>query len=414
MTVFSEELVEQIRRHFPALQREVNGRTPAFFDAPGGTQVPRVVIDAIAEYLALHNANTGGAFPASIETDAMIWRARERMAAFLNARSPREIVFGANMTTLTFALSRALGAEWGAGDEVVVTTLDHQANIAPWVRVAEERGMTVRTVPFDPESVTLDFDVLRGSIGPRTRLVAVGYASNAVGTITDVRQIARLAREVGALCFVDAVHFAPHRLLDVQEMGCDWVACSVYKFFGPHVGVLWGRQEHLERFRPFKVPPALDTAPERWETGTLNHEGIAGTAAAVEWIASLAPHAAAEGERPAIESAMRLIERQEMALFSRLLDGLQEIPGVRIYGPPAGTARTPTVGFTLRGFTPREVAARLSEEGISVWEGDFYASTVVQGLGLAERGGLLRAGLAPYVTTEDVDRLLEALRALTR
>ncbi|MGI9180330.1 MAG: cysteine desulfurase-like protein [Longimicrobiaceae bacterium] len=414
MTVFSEELVEQIRRHFPALQREVNGRTPAFFDAPGGTQVPRVVIDAIAEYLALHNANTGGAFPASIETDAMIWRARERMAAFLNAPSPREIVFGANMTTLTFALSRALGAEWGAGDEVVVTTLDHQANIAPWVRVAEERGMTVRTVPFDPESVTLDFDVLRGSIGPRTRLVAVGYASNAVGTITDVRQIARLAREVGALCFVDAVHFAPHRLLDVQEMGCDWVACSVYKFFGPHVGVLWGRQEHLERFRPFKVPPALDTAPERWETGTLNHEGIAGTAAAVEWIASLAPHAAAEGERPAIESAMRLIERQEMALFSRLLDGLQEIPGVRIYGPPAGTARTPTVGFNLRGYTPREVAARLSEEGISVWEGDFYASTVVQGLGLAERGGLLRAGLAPYVTTEDVDRLLEALRALTR
>lgn len=414
MTVFSEELVEQIRRHFPALQREVNGRTPAFFDAPGGTQVPRVVIDAIAEYLALHNANTGGAFPASIETDAMIWRARERMAAFLNAPSPREIVFGANMTTLTFALSRALGAEWGTGDEVVVTTLDHQANIAPWVRVAEERGMTVRTVPFDPESVTLDFDVLRASLGPRTRLVAVGYASNAVGTITDVRQIARLAREVGALCFVDAVHFAPHRLLDVQEMGCDWVACSVYKFFGPHVGVLWGRQEHLERFRPFKVPPALDTAPERWETGTLNHEGIAGTAAAVEWIASLAPHAAAEGERPAIESAMRLIERQEMALFSRLLMGMEEIPGVRIYGPPAGTARTPTVGFTLRGFTPREVAARLSEEGISVWEGDFYASTVVQGLGLAERGGLLRAGLAPYVTTEDVDRLLEALRALTR
>lgn len=404
-------LAERIRPDFPALQREASGLPPAFFDAPGGTQVPRAVIDAVAEYLAQHNANTGGAFRTSVDTDAMIWATRERLADLLDARSPREIVFGANMTTLTFAFSRALGAEWGAGDEVVVTRLDHQANVAPWLRVAEERGMEVRTVPVLRATLTLDMEVLEASLGPRTRLVAVGGASNAVGTISDVRRIARLAHQAGALCFVDAVHLAPHRPISVQEIGCDFLACSAYKFFGPHVGVLWGRQEHLEHYRPIKVPPSPESAPERWETGTLNHEGIAGTAAALDWLAELAPRTAGD-RRAALHAAMQAIQEYEMTLLPRLLHGLEEIPGVRIHGPPAGAPRTPTIAFTLRGSTPREVAVQLAERGVSVWEGDFYASTVIEDLGLAGSGGVVRAGLAPYVTTEDVDRLLDGVRAL--
>jgi cysteine desulfurase family protein (TIGR01976 family) len=404
---------QEIREQFPALGRMVGGRPVAFFDGPAGSQVPRMVIDAVSGYLSYHNANTHGTFATSRETDETIERARLRIAAFLGARSPGEVVFGANMTTLTFALSRALRLDWSPGDEVIVTELDHQANVAPWRRAAEDAGALVRTVGFDPRSCTLDMAQLEGFIGPRTRLVAVGYSSNAVGTVNDVRRVANLAREAGALSFVDAVHFAPHGVIDVEEIGCDFLACSAYKFFGPHLGILWGRRELLESGRPYKVPPASDAAPDRWETGTLSHEGIAGAAAAVEWIASLAADQTAAW-RERIVAGMETIEAMERPLLDRLVNGLGAIPGVRLYGPPAGVARAPTVALTVAGRSPLDVAGRLGEEGIFVWAGDFYATTVIDRLGLRESGGVVRIGLAPYNTAEEVDRLLDALARVAR
>jgi len=295
----------------------------------------------------------------------------------------------------------------------VVTDLDHQANVAPWRLAAAEAGATIRVVPFDPESCTLDMEALEAAIGPRTRLVAVGYASNAVGTVNDVKRAARLAREAGALSFVDAVHFAPHGVIDVRDLGCELLACSAYKFFGPHLGILWGRRELLESLTPAKLPPAPDTVPERWEWGTLSHEGIAGTAAAVEWIASLAPLSARDGWRARVVAGMRAIEALDAPLFRRLLDGVRSIPGARVYGPPDGHPRTPTLAFTLAGRTPLEVARHLAAEGIFVWEGDFYASTVVDLLGLRQSGGVVRVGLAPYNTIEEIDRLIEECEVLS-
>lgn len=407
----SDQFAARVRADFPVFERRIGGRSIAFFDGPGGSQVPRQVGDAVRDYLLMHNANTHGAFATSAETDAAITRARENVAAFLNAPSPREVVFGANMTTLTFHLSRSLGREWGPGDEIVVTELDHQANVAPWRRLAEDRGMTVRVVPFSRETFTLDLDALESMLFSRTRLVAVGAASNAIGTVNDVARVAELAKAAGALSFVDAVHLAPHRLPDVQAVGCDFLACSAYKFFGPHVGILWGRGEHLDRLTPYKVPPASNVSPERWETGTLNHEGIAGTAAAVEWLASL-------GEEPAIHlrealwGGYRAIEQHETAVFARLHAGLTGIPGVRVFGPPADGCRTPTAGFTIDGVTPDGAAQRLGEEGVFVWNGDFYATTVCDALGLSDCGGLIRAGVAPYTTDDDVDRLVDGVRRL--
>ena len=409
----SDQFAARVRADFPVFERQIGGRSIAFFDGPGGSQVPRQVGDAVRDYLLLHNANTHGQFATSQETDAVITRARESMAAFLNAPSPREVAFGANMTTLAFHLSRSLGRDWGPGDEVVVSQLDHQANVAPWVRMAEDRGMTVHLVPFSPETYTLDLDALERTLSPRTRLVAVGAASNAIGTVNDVARVAALARRAGALSFVDAVHYAPHRLPDVQAFGCDFLACSAYKFFGPHVGILWGRAEHLERLTPYKVPPAGDAAPERWETGTLNHEGIAGTAAAVEWIASLGEEPATH-LREALWGGYQAIERHETRLFARLYEGLTAIPGVRVFGPPAGKERTPTAGFTVEGVTPEEAARRLGAEGVFVWNGDFYATTVCDVLGLSDCGGLIRAGVAPYTTDDDVERLVDGVRRLAR
>jgi cysteine desulfurase family protein (TIGR01976 family) len=408
----SDQFASRVRADFPVFERRVGGSTIAFFDGPGGSQVPRQVGDAVRDYLLMHNANTHGAFATSEETDATITRARERMAAFLNAPSPREIAFGANMTTLTFHLSRSLGREWGPGDEVIVSQLDHQANVAPWVRMAEDRGMTVHVVPFSAETFTLDLDALERALSPRTRLVAVGAASNAIGTVNPVQQVAALAHQAGALCFVDAVHYAPHRLPDVQAFGCDFLACSAYKFFGPHVGILWGRAEHLERLTPYKVPPASNVAPERWETGTLNHEGIAGTAAAVEWIASLDPEGPADDLRASLERAYRAMDHHETRLFALLHQGLSEIAGVRVYGPPAGGMRTPTAGFTIPGVSPDEAARRLGAEGVFVWNGDFYATTVCDVLGLSDCGGLIRAGIAPYTSEDDVQRLVAGVRRL--
>jgi cysteine desulfurase family protein (TIGR01976 family) len=398
----------RVRADFPALALRIAERPIAFFDGPGGSQVPAAVADEVRRYLLYSNANTHGRFRTSQETDHLVASARERMAALLNGR-PDEIVFGANMTTLTFHLARSLGALWGPGDEVVVTRLDHQANVAPWRRMAEDRGMTVREVPFHADGCTLDYEALEGMLSARTRLVAVGAASNAVGTVNDVARVARAARAAGVLVFVDAVHYAPHRLPDAAAWGADFVACSAYKFFGPHVGVLWGRAEHLERLTPYKVPPASDTAPERWETGTLNHEGIVGAGTAVEWIAGLAPEAGG-GLRERLAAAYAAIEAHEMGLYRRLHAGLAEIPGVRIHGPPADGARTPTAGFTVEGRTPAEVAEALGTAGVFVWNGDFYATSVCEALGLSD--GLVRAGVAPYTAPADVERLLDGVRRL--
>ncbi len=408
----SDQFEARVRADFPVFERRIGGRSIAFFDGPGGSQVPRQVGDAVRDYLLMHNANTHGFFATSEETDAVITRAREAVAAFLNAPSPREVAFGANMTTLTFHLSRALGREWGPGDELIVTQLDHQANVAPWVRMAEDRGMTVHRVPFCPERFTLDLDALERVLSPQTRLVAVGAASNAIGTVNDVAHVARLARQAGALSFVDAVHSAPHRLPDVQATGCDFLACSAYKFFGPHLGILWGRAEHLERLTPYKVPPASNASPERWETGTLNHEGIAGTAAAVEWLASLSDDGPGTGLRARLEDAYAAVHAHETALFAQLHAELSAIPGVRIYGPAADGPRTPTAGFTIDGVAPDQAARRLGAEGVFVWNGDFYATTVCDVLGLSGSGGLIRAGVAPYTTRDDVDRLVDGVRRL--
>lgn len=408
----SDQFAARVRADFPVFERRMGGQSFAFFDGPGGSQVPRQVGDAVRDYLLMHNANSHGYFATSEETDAVITRGRENMAAFLNAPSPREIAFGANMTTLAFHLSRSLGREWGPGDEVIVSELDHQANVAPWRRMAEDRGMTVRVVPFSPDTFTLDLDALERALSPRTRLVAVGAASNAIGTVNDVAAVASLARGAGALSFVDAVHYAPHRLPDVQAIGCDFLACSAYKFFGPHMGILWGRAEHLERLTPYKVPPASNASPERWETGTLNHEGIAGTAAAVEWIASLDADGPGTGLRASLAAAYGAIERHETELFARLHAGLGEVRGVRVYGPAADGRRTPTAGFTLEGVSPDQAARRLGAQGVFVWNGDFYATTVCDVLGLSDCGGLIRAGVAPYTTADDVDRLVAGVRAL--
>jgi cysteine desulfurase family protein (TIGR01976 family) len=406
--------LERIRADFPALQRRIDGRVPAYLDGPGGTQVPRQVIDVVADYLAHHNANTGGAFATSRESDAMLAAAREAMADLLNASSPNEVVFGANMTSLTYAVSRALGREWGAGDELVVTELDHQANIAPWRQLAEDRGMVVRTLPLDPDTRTLELDRLEELLSPRTRLLAIGAASNALGTVTDVQRAAALARAAGALSYVDAVHFAPHFAVDVRAWDCDFVACSAYKFFGPHVGALWGRATLLEEVRPYKVPPSPDEIPYRWETGTLNHEGIAGAAAAVDWIATLGTDpSSGHSRRERLARAWERIGAHEAALLRMLLDGLAEVSGVRVFGPPPGWPRTPTVAFTLGGAAPGEIAERLAREGIFVWSGHFYAPNVVERLGLGTSGGVMRVGISAYTGPDEIERLLAGIRRIT-
>ncbi len=374
--------------------------------------MPRQVAQAVADYLTLHNANTHGRFPTSEETDAILSAARQAAADFVNGGAD-EIVFGNNMTTVTFHLSRSLGRLWGPGDEVIVTELDHQANVAPWKRMAADHGMTVRVAPFDRDTLQLDYAALDALVNGRTRLVAVGAASNALGTVNDVRRVTDAARAVGALSFVDAVHYAPHFLPDVRKMGCDFLACSSYKFFGPHAGILWGRRELLERLEPYKVPPASDDAPERWETGTQNHEGIAGILACIDWIAAIAGEAG-DGRRDALRRSYDAVHAHESALFERLEDGLRAIPGVRFHGVARGQPRTPTCAFTVDGSTPDEVARRLGEEGVFVWNGDFYATTVCDALGLSGSGGLIRAGVAPYSTEDDVRRLIDGVARIAR
>jgi cysteine desulfurase family protein (TIGR01976 family) len=415
-----------LRQQFPALQQtDVHGRPYVYFDGPGGTQVPQAVIDAMADYLAHANANTHGAYLTSQRTDQAIVEARQAMADFLNAPSPDEIVFGPNMTTLTFNLSRAIGRELRPGDEIVVTRLDHDANIAPWVAL-EERGVVVRHADFNPADCTLDVEGLAGLISERTRLVAVGYASNAVGSINDVRRIGELAHAVGAWMYVDAVHYAPHGPIDVQAIDCDWLVCSAYKFFGPHMGVLYGRYDLLDHLRAYKVRPAEDHPPDKFETGTKNHEGMAGTAAAVNYLADLGAEFGApfvrdfpglSGRRLHLKTAMAAIRAYERPLAERLVRGLGAIPGVTVYGitdPARFDQRAPTVAFRLGGYTPRQVAERLGEEGIFVWDGNYYALAVTERLGVEESGGMVRVGIAHYNTPEEVERLLGVVSGLAR
>jgi cysteine desulfurase family protein (TIGR01976 family) len=399
-----------IREQFPALARCHNGRPVAYFDGPGGTQVPLAVGQAMTDYLYHHNANTDWAYPSSEETDAMIHAAREAVADLLNA-SPSEVVFGANMTTLTFHVARSLGRGWKAGDEVIVTDLDHQGNVAPWRAIERERGITIRVVPFDPATGELDLAEFGRLLSPRTRLVAIGAASNALGTVNDVAAIARLARSAGALVFVDAVHYAPHAVIDVKAWDCDFLACSAYKFYGPHVGVLYGRRALLQDLDVPRLEPASNEAPERLETGTLNHEGIVGTRAAIDFLASLAQTGATR--RPRLVDAMTRLDREGQTLVARLWNGLAQLPCVRLFGPPPGRPRTATLSFAYRHMLPRTVAERLAESAIFASSGDFYASTVIARVGHAPEG-LVRAGCACYTTAEEVDRFIAAVAGLSR
>ena len=398
---------EEIRKHFPALERRVGENVVAYFDGPGGTQVPRAVVDAMSDYLLHHNANTHWAYPSSAETDAIIARARQAVADFLNA-SESEIAFGANMTTLTFHLARALGRSYGPGDEILLTELDHHANIAPWRALEKERGVTIRVVKMIPQTGQLDWDDFGRRLNGRTKLVALGAASNALGTINNIRRAANLAHEMGARIFVDAVHYAPHALVDVREFGCDFLSCSAYKFYGPHLGLLYGKEELLAALDFPKLIPSPDTAPERAETGTQNHEGIAGTAAAIDFLASLAP---GESRRASLTTAFAELHERGRALLTRMWEDLSAISGVQVYGPAPDAPRTPTVAFTVKGVPSLDVARRLAARGVFASNGDFYATTVVERLGQA-RDGLVRAGCACYTTNDEVERLIEGVHTI--
>jgi cysteine desulfurase family protein (TIGR01976 family) len=398
-----------IRSQFPALSRVHNGNPVAYFDGPGGTQVPRRVTDAMTDYLLHHNANTHWSYPTSAETDLAILDARSAVADFINA-TPAEVAFGNNMTTITFHLARALGRNWGIGDEVVVTELDHHANIAPWQALARERGITIRTVPFSIETGQLDWGALQRAITKRTKLVAIGAASNALGTITDVTAAAKLAHAVGALIFVDAVHYAAHSLIDVRLADCDFLACSAYKFYGPHAGFLFGKLPLLSNLDVPKLDPAPDDAPERLETGTQNHEGIVGTGAAVDFFASIG---SGDTRRQRIVTAMGALHAMSDSLVRRLWNGLGNINGVRRFGPSPDEPRTPTVSFVVDAVSSEAVAVALAARGLFLSHGDFYAATVIERLGHAT-DGVVRAGCACYTTAEEVDRLLEGVEAVAR
>jgi cysteine desulfurase family protein (TIGR01976 family) len=393
-----------IREQFPALERLHNNHPVAYFDGPGGTQIPRPVVEAMSDYLYHHNANTHWAYPTSEETDAAIESARQACADFLNA-SPREIAFGANMTTLTFHLARALGATFSRGDQIIVTELDHHANVAPWQHLVNERGLEVRTVKMFAETGQLDWENFEQAVTKRTKLIAIGAASNALGTINDMDRAIRMARAVGALVFVDAVHYVPHALVDVRALDCDFLAMSAYKFYGPHIGVLFGKLALLESIDFPKLIPAPDIAPEKLETGTQNQEGMVGTGAAIDFIASLAKQ---ESRRSGLTMSYGELHARSSELTRQLWQGLSSIKAVRLYGPSLDMPRTPTVSFTVDGVKSTDVARRLAERGLFLSHGDFYAATVTERLKLGEEG-LVRAGCVCYTTREEIERLIEAV-----
>ena len=430
-----------VRAQFPALSLNVGGHPASFLDGPGGTQVPQRVIAAISEYLRTSDANTCGAYATSRRTDQMIAEARLAMAHFLDC-DPEEIVFGPNMTSLTYAISRSIGRGLGAGDEIVLTLLDHDANFSPW-KALEERGVTVQVVDICQEDCTLDMVDLARKISSSTKVVAIGYASNAVGTINDVKTIVRMAHEAGALAFIDAVHYAPHGPIDVHELDCEFLVCSTYKFFGPHVGVLYGKREHLARFEPYKLRANTNVVPQRWEWGTLNHECLAGIVACVDYLTELGRRSSADAatngnasrnghvgtgaltraaehgseipRRETIISAYSAIRAHERSLMRRMLSGLAEIPGLCLYGisdPARIDRRCPTFAVRITGHTPLELATKLGERGIFTWDGNYYALNLTERLGVEQDGGFLRIGFVHYNMEEEVDRLLEALKEI--
>ena len=404
--------VELIRSQFPALASGA-----VFFDNPGGTQVARQVVERMTNYLVGSNANHGGAFKTSIESDAVLEAAHAGMADLLNAASPHEIIFGQNMTTLTFTLSRALARRLGPGDEIVVTRLDHDANISPWLLAAEDRGAVVRWVDIRTEDCTLDMADFEAQITDRTKIVACGYASNAVGTINDVQSVVQMAHAAGALCFVDAVQYAPHGPIDVQALDCDFLACSAYKFFGPHAGIVYGKYALLDGLRAYKVRPAEDKPPSKFETGTQNHEGQAGTLGALEYFEWLAAQVGQAGgtRRERLVAAMTALADYERGLGGYLIEGLQSVPGVKVWGITDQARlerRVPTVSFTLAGWHPRRVAEALAAEGIYVWDGNYYALAIMDRLDLQRQGGMVRVGLAHYNTRAEVDRLVAVVAGL--
>jgi cysteine desulfurase family protein (TIGR01976 family) len=412
--------IHEIRSRFPALRRTHGANPVAYFDGPGGTQVPGEVPVAMADYLFNRNANAHWAFPTSAETERVRHQAREAMADLLGARA-EEIVFGPNMTTLTYQLSRALGRQMSPGDEIIVTELDHHANVDPWKTLEEERGVRIRVLPLIPETGTLDLERLPELLGPRTRLLALGAASNALGTLTGIAPLARLAREAGAQVFVDAVHLAPHRRIRVEELHCDFLACSPYKFYGPHMGVLWMRSHLLESMDVPKLEPAPNEGPERFESGTVSAEGMAGSTAAVDFLAGLATgggvlgrehHADPSARGALLDQLFAELAPREGALLERMWNGLASIPGVRLFGPPPSLDRAPTLSFTVEGVSPREVSSRLADGwGAFLSHGDFYALTLIRRLG-CHPDGMVRAGISIYTTPEEVDRVVEGVEAM--
>ena len=406
--------VEALRAEFPALRRQQDGRPVVFLDGPGGTQVPQRVVDAVASYLTDTNANAGGAFATSEASDAMVDEAHAAVADFLGARSPEEIKFGYNMSTLTLHIGRSIGATLGPGDEIVVTTLDHEANVSTWEAMAADRGVTVRKVDIREDDVTLDLEDLESKLNARTRLVAIGYASNAVGTINPVREVVARAHEVGALTYVDAVAYAPHAPIDVGAIDTDFLVCSAYKWFGPHLGALYGKADVLDSLPAFKVRPAHD----RFETGTAAFESIAGTLAATDYLRDVGRRfgePAGTSRRDELVAGMGAIVDYERALLTSLIDGLETIPGLTIHGITDRARfgeRVPTVSVSIDGVHPRAAAAELGRRGIFVWDGDFYATSLIERLGKADGGGVLRLGLVHYNTAGEVDRVLEEVESL--
>ena len=402
--------VQAVRDQFPALGRVYNGRGVVYFDGPGGSQVARQAIEAITGYMERGGANLHGVFPTSTETEEILADTRMAAADFLGA-VPEEVAFGANMTTLTFAVSRSLARGWDGDSEIVVTELDHRANVDPWLVAAAEQGARVRWVSVDPETLTLDENDLEQSITGRTKLVAIGLASNAVGTVNDVAAVAERAHSAGALVAVDAVHAAPHLPSDRDAIGADVITCSAYKFFGPHVGVTAIRRDLFEKMGVYRLDPAPDYIPDKLETGTQNHEGIAGVKGALKFISSLGE---GTSQREKLTSAMKAVEEQETALAENFRIALRDIPGVKLYAAPDGVRKTPTIAFTVQGKAPEDVCARMLEHGFFIAAGDFYASTLAEKLGIRDSGGFVRAGLAPYNTEEEVERFVEALERIIR
>jgi cysteine desulfurase family protein (TIGR01976 family) len=409
-----------IRQQFPTLNRP-----EVFFDNPGGTQISRQSLDRINQYLLNCNANHAGAFPTSRESDAILHEAHVAMADFLNAASPDEIIFGNNMTTLTLYISRSLARGLQAGDEIVVTRLDHDANISPWLLIAEDRGCKVTWVDFDVEEGTLDLDDFARALGHKPKIVAFGYASNALGTVNPVRKLTKMAKDAGALVYIDAVQYAPHGPIDVQELGCDFLVCSAYKFFGPHAGILYGQHNLLEELKAYKVRPASNDLPYKYETGTQNHEGIAGVLGAIEyfeWLGGQFGEPQEEGalrgfsgRRLTLKKAMTALRASEFELSRLLIQTLQSVPGTHIYGVTDMKKleeRIATVSFTMEGRQPRRVAEMLAEQGFYVWDGNYYALAVTERLGLEQKGGMVRVGPVHYNTTEEITRLGTALRSI--